>query len=95
MGAVSADQIGTASGTFSMLRIMSGALGLAVAGAVATAAGTGHSSPHGFVEGFAPGIWATAAMAAIGFGAALAIPGRPAAAAGPVSGAPQPHPVQR
>lgn len=95
VGAVAADQIGTASGAFSMLRVMSGALGLAVAGAVATAAATGHGSPHGFAEGFVPGIWTTAVMAGVGVAAALAIPERPGGAPAPVRQAPQRQPVER
>lgn len=95
VGAVAPDQIGTASGAFSMLRIMSGALGLAFAGAVATTAATGHGSAHGFAAGFVPGIWTTAAMATIGAAAALAIPGRPPAARAPVSQALQTHPAER
>jgi EmrB/QacA subfamily drug resistance transporter len=73
VGAVAREEIGRASGAFSMLRILSGALGLAVAGAVFAAAG-GHESAAGFASGLVPGIVVTAAIGALGFAAALAIP---------------------
>jgi EmrB/QacA subfamily drug resistance transporter len=66
--------IGKASGTFSTLRQLGGAFGVAVLVAVFASAG-GYSSAEAFSDGFAPAIGAGAGLSLIGAAAGLALPG--------------------
>jgi EmrB/QacA subfamily drug resistance transporter len=68
LGAVAPADIGKASGTFSTMRQLGGAFGLAIAVAVFAGAG-GYGSPQAFTDGFAPAI---AVSAALSLGGALA-----------------------
>lgn len=68
LGAVGPADIGKASGTFSTMRQLGGAFGLAIAVAVFAGAG-GYGSPQAFTDGFAPAI---AVSAALSLGGALA-----------------------
>ncbi len=68
LGAVAPADIGKASGTFSTMRQLGGAFGLAIAVAVFAGAG-GYASPQAFTDGFAPAI---AVSAALSLGGALA-----------------------
>jgi EmrB/QacA subfamily drug resistance transporter len=88
LGAVAPSQIGEASGTFTMVRQLGSAFGLAVL--VAVFAGTGsYASPAAFADGFVPAIAVSAGLAFAGVLTALLVPGRaPAFAA-----APQPTPA--
>ena len=88
LGAVAPSQIGQASGTFTMVRQLGSAFGLAVL--VAVFAGTGsYASPAAFADGFVPAIAVSAGLAFAGVVTALLVPGRaPAFAA-----APQPTPA--
>ena len=76
VGSVPRADIGKASGSFSMMRQLGGAFGVAVAAAV-FAAGGGYTSAAAFSDGFAPAIAATAGLALAGAFAGLALPGRP------------------
>jgi EmrB/QacA subfamily drug resistance transporter len=68
MGAVMPSEIGKASGTFSTMRQLGGAFGLAIGVAVFTGAGS-YASPGAFSDGFGPAI---AVSAALSLGGALA-----------------------
>jgi EmrB/QacA subfamily drug resistance transporter len=68
LGTVAPADIGKASGTFSTMRQLGGAFGLAIAVAVFASAG-GYASPQAFTDGFAPAI---AVSAALSLGGALA-----------------------
>jgi EmrB/QacA subfamily drug resistance transporter len=76
VGAVAPADIGRASATFSALRQLGGAFGVAVLAAVFAARG-GYGSPHGFSAGFAPAIGVAAAVSLAGALAGLALPRRP------------------
>jgi hypothetical protein len=76
VGSVPPGDIGKASGSFSMMRQLGGALGIAILAAVFAAAG-GYASPAAFSAGFAPAIAAAAGLALAGALAGLALPGRP------------------
>ena len=76
VGSVPRADIGKASGSFSMMRQLGGAFGVAILAAVFAAAG-GYTSAAAFSAGFAPAIAAAAGLALAGFLAALALPGRP------------------
>jgi len=65
MGAVAPSEIGKASGTFSTMRQLGGAFGLAVAVAVFTATGS-YASPGAFSDGFGPAIAVSAALSLCG-----------------------------
>jgi hypothetical protein len=69
-----------ASATFSTLRQLGGALGVAAMGAAFTAAG-GYGSPETFADGARPAFWVGALFAGAATAAALALPRahRPAA----------------
>ena len=74
VGAVPRAQIGRASGTFSALRQLGGAFGVAILVAVFAAAGD-YASPQAFVDGFTPAIAVSAVLSLCGAVAGLAIPG--------------------
>jgi EmrB/QacA subfamily drug resistance transporter len=75
VGSVPPADIGKASGSFSMMRQLGGAFGIAILAAVFAAAG-GYASAAAFSNGFAPAIGAAAGLALAGALAALALPGR-------------------
>ena len=75
VGSVPPGDIGKASGTFSTMRQLGGAFGVAILAAVFTAAGS-YASPAAFSGGFVPATSAAAALALAGVLAALALPGR-------------------
>jgi EmrB/QacA subfamily drug resistance transporter len=81
VGAVAREQIGRASGTFSALRQLGGAFGVAILVAVFAAAG-GYASPQAFVDGFAPALAVSAGLSFAGAVVAVALPGRRVAPAG-------------
>ncbi len=88
VSAVGPDDLGRASGTFTMMRQLGGVFGLALVAAVFSGAG-GYASPATFADGFAPAIAVSAAFSLAGALAALAIPARsrglvPLGAGGPV-----------
>jgi EmrB/QacA subfamily drug resistance transporter len=72
---VGPEQIGNASGTFSMARQLGGALGLAIAVAVFSAAGS-YVSPDAFSSGFGPAIAVSAALSLAGALTGLALRAR-------------------
>jgi EmrB/QacA subfamily drug resistance transporter len=79
LGAVAADEVGKASGTFNMLRFLGAVLGIAVA--VAVFAGTGNvATPQTFTTGFVPALGMCAALSLLAALAGLWLPGRRAAA---------------
>ena len=75
MSSVAPQFIGKASGTFSTLRQLGGAFGVAVGVAVFTAAG-GYASPEQFSDGFSAAIGACAGLSLLGAVAGLALPRR-------------------
>jgi MFS family permease len=75
VGAVAPAQIGKAAGVSSTMRMLGGALGIAVAVAVFSATGS-YATPETFLDGFAPAAAAGAALALVGAAAALALPRR-------------------
>ena len=76
VGSVPRADIGKASGSFSMMRQLGGAFGVAILAAVFAAAG-GYASAVTFSDGFAPAVAAAAGLALAGALAGLALPGRP------------------
>ena len=76
VGSVPRGDIGKASGSFSMMRQLGGAFGVAILAAVFATAG-GYTSAAAFSDGFAPAIAAAAGLALAGTLAGLALPGRP------------------
>ena len=74
VGSVPRADIGKASGSFSMMRQLGAAFGVAILAAVFAAAG-GYTSPAAFSAGFAPAIAAAAGLALAGALAGLALPG--------------------
>ena len=80
VGAVAPAEIGKASGTFSTMRQLGGAFGLAIGVAVFSGAGS-YASPAAFSDGFVPAIAVSAALSLLGAFAALPLgTGRVAAA---------------
>jgi EmrB/QacA subfamily drug resistance transporter len=79
MSSVAPQLIGKASGTFSTLRQLGGAFGVAVLVAVFAAAG-GYASPQQFSDGFAAALGACAGLSVFGALTALAQPARRGAA---------------
>jgi MFS family permease len=82
MSSVAPQLIGKASGTFSTLRQLGGAFGVAVLVAAFAAAG-GYASPEDFSDGFAAALGACAGLSLLGALAALAVPGAAEAVAPP------------
>jgi EmrB/QacA subfamily drug resistance transporter len=74
VGAVRPDEVGQASGTVNMLRILGGVFGIAVLGAVFTASGGTYASAPAFTAGFRDAMGSAALLAAVGALAALGIP---------------------
>jgi EmrB/QacA subfamily drug resistance transporter len=75
MNAVAPSALGTASGTFNMLRQLGGVFGIAVGVAVFAHAG-GYGSPAAFSDGFGPALNVAAALSLAGALAGVALPGR-------------------
>ena len=75
MTSVAPQHIGKASGTFSTLRQLGGAFGVALAVAVFAAAG-GYASPAEFSDGFAAALAACAGLSLVGALAGLGLPAR-------------------
>jgi EmrB/QacA subfamily drug resistance transporter len=80
---VPSQDIGKASGTYSTIRQLGGAFGVAILGAAFAATG-GYASARAFSDGFTPAIGVSAALALAGVAAGIAIPrrGRTPVAAG-------------
>jgi len=74
---VAPQYIGKASGTFTMLRQLGGAFGVALAVAVFAGQGS-YASAQAFSDGFGPALAICAALALAGSAAGLLAPGRPA-----------------
>jgi EmrB/QacA subfamily drug resistance transporter len=75
MSGVAPSEIGKASGTFSTMRQLGGAFGLAIAVAVFTGAGS-YASPGAFSDGFAPAIAVSAGLSLCGAFAAMSLHAR-------------------
>jgi EmrB/QacA subfamily drug resistance transporter len=75
VGSVAAADIGKASGSFSTLRQLGGAFGVAALVAVFSAAGS-YASAGAFSDGFAPAMGVAAALSLAGAAAGLALPQR-------------------
>jgi EmrB/QacA subfamily drug resistance transporter len=75
MNAVAPDEIGKASGTFSTMRQLGGAFGLAIAVAVFSAAGS-YASPGAFSDGFAVALGVSAGLSLLGGLAGMALRAR-------------------
>jgi EmrB/QacA subfamily drug resistance transporter len=75
VSAVGPDEIGKASGTFSMMRQLGGVFGVALAVAVFSGAGS-YASPQAFASGFSPALWVSAGFSLAGALVAIAIPAR-------------------
>ncbi|MEY9907410.1 EmrB/QacA subfamily drug resistance transporter [Catenulispora sp. MAP12-49] len=82
VSAVQPQQIGQASGVFSMLRQFGALFGTAVAVAVFAASGS-YATPQKFTDGFSAAIGVGAGLAAIGAAAGLVLPRLRRAGAGP------------
>lgn len=84
VSSVALPDIGTASGTYSTMRQLGGAFGVAVPGAVFAATG-GYGSPAAFAEGYRPatGVCAALALAGAFAGLGAAVRGGATPAAGP------------
>jgi EmrB/QacA subfamily drug resistance transporter len=72
MGAVTPIELGKASGTFSTMRQLGGAFGLAIAVAVFSGAGS-YASPGAFSDGFGPALAVSAGLSLCGALAGLAL----------------------
>jgi predicted MFS family arabinose efflux permease len=75
VGSVPRSDIGKASGSFTMMRQLGGAFGVAIAAAVFATVGR-YTSAAAFSDGFAPAIAAAAGLALAGALSGLALPGR-------------------
>jgi len=73
LSAVPHEDEGKASGANNTIRELGGVFGIAVLGAIFSAAGS-YSSPRAYTAGLIPGVWAGAAVLAIGAALALALP---------------------
>jgi hypothetical protein len=88
MGAVRPAEIGKASGTFSTMRQLGGALGLAITVAVFSGAGS-YASPVAFSDGFGPALAVSAALSLCGALAGTRVRARTAVpAVGALEGSP-------
>jgi MFS family permease len=88
LGAVAPSQVGQASGTFTTVRQLGAAFGLALLVAVFAGAGS-YASPAAFADGFVPAIAVSAGLAFGGVLTALLVPGRAPA----LATAPEPTPA--
>ena len=79
VSSVAMHEIGKASGTFSMLRQLGGAFGIAILVAVFAGAGS-YVSAQTFSDGFAPALGVSAALSLVGAVAGLGLPSRRAVA---------------
>jgi MFS family permease len=79
---VAPQHIGKASGTFTTVRQLGGALGVAITVAVFAGAG-GYQSPQAFSDGFGPALAVCAGLALVAAIVGLLAPGRREAAATP------------
>jgi EmrB/QacA subfamily drug resistance transporter len=77
INAVAAGNIGKASGTFSMVRQLGGAFGVAILAAAFAEVGS-ITTARGFSNGFAAAMGVSAALSLLGAMAGLILPGRPA-----------------
>ena len=75
---VAPQHIGKASGTFTTVRQLGGALGVAIAVAVFAGVG-GYQSAQAFTDGFSPALGVCAALAFVAAIVGLLAPGRPTA----------------
>ncbi|MFC4945583.1 DHA2 family efflux MFS transporter permease subunit [Pseudonocardia sp. GCM10023141] len=75
VSSVEPPDIAAASGTFSTLRQLGGAFGVAAVAAVFAATGN-YTSPQAFTAGFAPAMGVTAVLVLVGIGTALGLPRR-------------------
>jgi len=75
VGSVRPNEIGTAAGTYNMLRFLGGAFGIAVSASIFTVYG-GYGSPGLFSTGFAAAVSVSAALSLAGALAGLLIPVR-------------------
>jgi EmrB/QacA subfamily drug resistance transporter len=92
LGAVRPEEAGQASGANNAIRELGGVLGVAVLAAVFSGAG-GFGTPQAFVDGLVPALWVGAGVLVAGGLAALAIPGRRAAAPSAAAIEPLPEPA--
>jgi MFS family permease len=75
LNSVGPTEIGKASGTYNMLRLLGGTFGIAIVVAVFAATGS-FSSPEAFSAGFAPAIGVAAGLSLLGAVAGMWQPGR-------------------
>jgi hypothetical protein len=73
LSAVPRDEEGKASGANNTIRELGGVFGIAVLGAIFSATGS-YASPQSYTAGLIPGVWAGAAVVAVGAALALALP---------------------
>jgi EmrB/QacA subfamily drug resistance transporter len=83
VSAVAENEIGKASGIFSMLRQLGGAFGVAILAAVFAGFG-GFGSAQAFSNGFAPAMGVAAALSLVGAIVGLALPGKRGMAFAPI-----------
>jgi EmrB/QacA subfamily drug resistance transporter len=94
MSHVAPQHIGKASGTFTTLRQLGGAFGVAIAVAVFAGAG-GYESARAFSDGFGPALGVAAGLAFVGAIAGLLAPGRREAATAQIAtDTPPPEPTE-
>ncbi len=73
LSAVPKEDEGKASGVNNTIRELGGVFGIAVLGAIFSAAGS-YETPRTYTDGLIPGVWAGAAVVALGAALALALP---------------------